>query len=279
MFSRHSKLLDTSKLSFSLDDMRRKSIVKKINRERVNSFTEPLSQKEDYIIVPDDILINLSEKKCEEYDIYNNDLYRKNIKLFQDVKEKLSGSVLELKNEPLAPAGPTNLERLILLKQRTLPINCLDQTAAVLYLLSHGYTLVYDIFAPVTNPTNKKLVSFEPYQAIAFANELSHIRGENWRDISRKFNTYKITEANNTIPSAPPIKQELDTVGCKNILQSGWESSTGICHNTTTKDSLAHTSLRNKECNDNLSLGNTLESSIMYNKYIPPPLIKPASHF
>jgi hypothetical protein len=241
MFSRHSKLLEASKLSFSLDDMRRKSIVKKISRERVNSFTESVSQKEDYIIVPDDILMNLTEKKCEEYDIYNKDLYRKNIKLFQDIKEKLSGSVLELKNEPLAPACPTNLERLTLLKQRNQPINCLEQTTAVLYLLSHGYTLVNDIAIPVYNPLNKKLVLFEPYQAIAFANELSHIRGENWHDISSKFNTYKITEANNTIPSAPPIIQ-----------------------------------IQNQSINQS---HDNLEIPVMYNKYISPPLTKPASHF
>lgn len=208
MFSRNSKLLESSKLSFSLDDMRRKSIVKKISRERVNSFSEPLAQKEDYIIVPDDILFSITEKKCEEYDIYNNELYRKNIKLFQDIKEKLTGSVLELKNEPLPPPMPSNSERLLLSKQRNQSINCLEQTSAVLYLLSHGYTLVNDIFAPVTNQTNKKLVLFEPYQAIGFANELCHIRGENWRDISKKFGTYKVIEANNTIPSAPPTQDE-----------------------------------------------------------------------
>lgn len=205
MFSRHSKLLDSNKLSFSLDDIRRKSIVKKITRERGNSFIEPSTQKEDYIIVPDDILMNITEKKCDEYDIYNKELYRKNIKLFQDIKEKLSGSILELKNEPCMPPIPTNLERHILLKQRTQSINCLEQTTAVLYLLSHGYTLVNDISIPIPNPTNKKMVLFEPYQAIGFANELSHIRGENWRNISTKFNTYKVTEANNTIPSAPPV--------------------------------------------------------------------------
>lgn len=206
MFSRHSKLLEASKLSFSLDDMRRKSIVKKISRERVNSFTEPISQKEDYIIVSDDILINLSEKKCEEYDIYNKELYRKNIKLFNDIKGKLSGSVLELKNEPTPPPEPDNLARLILLKQRNQAINCLEQTTAVLYLLSHGYTLVNDITKPIDNHENKKLVLFEPYQAIAFANELSHIRGEDWHHITTKFNTYKVI-ANNTIPSAPPFIQ------------------------------------------------------------------------
>lgn len=208
MFSRHSKLLESSKLSFSLDDMRRKSIVKKISRERFNSFSEPSTQKEDYIIVADDILITINEKRCDEYDIYNNELYRKNIKLFQAIKEKLNGSVLELKNEPLLPPMPSNSERLVLAKQRNQTINCLEQTGAVLYLLSHGYTLVNDIFAQVSNPTNKKLVLFEPYQAIGFANELGHIRGENWRDISRKFSTYKVTESNNTIPSAPPLQMQ-----------------------------------------------------------------------
>lgn len=210
MFSRHSKLLENSKLSFNLDDMRRKSIVKKISRERINSFAEPSTLKEDYIIVPDDILISITEKKCDEYDIYNNELYRKNMKLFQDIKEKLNGSILELKNEPLPPPMPTNSERLILLKQRNQSINCLEQTGAVLYLLSHGYTLVNDIFSQVPNPTNKKQVLFEPYQAIAFANELGHIRGENWRDIPRKFSTYKVSEANNTIPSAPPTSEMQD---------------------------------------------------------------------
>jgi hypothetical protein len=188
--------------------MRRKSIVKKVSRERVNSFSEPSMHKEDYIIVPDDILITINEKRCEEYDIYNNELYRKNIKLFQDIKEKLNGSVLELKNEPLPPPTPTNSERLVLTKQRNQTINCLEQTSAVLYLLSHGYTLVNNILAPIENPTNKKLVLFEPYQAIGFANELGHIRGENWRDISSKFNTYKVSAANNTIPSAPPSQMQ-----------------------------------------------------------------------
>lgn len=207
MFSRHSKI-ESGKLSFSFDDIRRKSIARKISRELTENITEPATHKENYITVEDDILITLTDKKCEEYDIYNKELYKKNIKLFNDIREKLVGTVLELKCEPLPPPEPSNLERLILLRQRNQSFNCLDQTAAVLYLLSHGYKLVNDINGPLSADIyQKKTVLFEAYQAIEFADELAHIRGENWRNITNKFNTYKIMEANNIIPSAPPIDE------------------------------------------------------------------------
>lgn len=192
-----NKLLSSRRLSNSFDDLRRKSIVKKVNKERENSIyvhthnpTENYLKNSEYIIVPDNELISVGDKKCNQYDIYNENIFKKNTKLYHNICQKIEGSVLELKSKPSPLPVPNNFERLMLYRQRNQPVNVLHQTCAIAYLLQHNYLLVDDLtkVKPEEIKVSDKTVVFEAYQAIGLATELSHIKGEDFTKIQSGFN-------------------------------------------------------------------------------------------
>ena len=192
-----NKLLSSRRLSNSFDDLRRKSIVKKVNKERENSVyvhthnpTENYLKNSEYIVVPDNELISVGDKKCNQYDIYNENIFKKNTKLYHSICQKIEGSVLELKSKPSPLPVPNNFERLMLYRQRNQPVNVLHQTCAIVYLLQHNYLLVDDLtkVKPEEIKVSDKTVVFEAYQAIGLATELSHIKGEDFTKIQSGFN-------------------------------------------------------------------------------------------
>lgn len=196
-------LLSSKRLSNSFDDLRRKSIVKKINKERANSVylhshnpNDNYLKNSEYIIVPDKELVNKGSKKCKQYDVYNANIFKKNTKLYQEIIQKIAGSVLELKDTPSPLPIPTNYERLMLYRQRTQPFNVLHQTCAIIYLLHHNYLLVDDLtkINPDEFKVSNKTVIFEAYQAIGLATELSHIKGEDFTKIQLGFSNIKLTD-------------------------------------------------------------------------------------
>lgn len=200
MFSKSNckkKLLSSRRLSYSFDDLRRKSIVKKVNKERANSVyihshnpTENYLKNSEYIIVPDNELISVGNKKCNQYDIYNENIFKKNTNLYHSICQKIEGSLLELKSKPSPLPVPNNFERLMLYRQRNQPVNVLHQTCAIVYLLQHNYLLVDDLtkVKPEELKVSDKTVVFEAYQAIVLATELSHIKGEDFTKIKSGFN-------------------------------------------------------------------------------------------
>lgn len=196
-----NKLLSSKRLSNSFDDLRRKSIVKKVNKERENSVyvhshnpTNNYLKNSEYIIVPDNELISIGDKKCKQYDIFNENLLKKNTKLYQEICQKIEGSVLELKSKPSPLPIPNNFERLMLYRQRNQPFNALHQTCAIIYLLQHNYLLVDDLTKvnPEEIKVSDKTVVFEAYQAIGLASELSHIKGEDFTKIQSVFNNVNL---------------------------------------------------------------------------------------
>ena len=196
-----NKLLSSRRLSNSFDDLRRKSIVKKVNKERENSVyihthnpTENYLKNSEYIVVPDNELVSIGDKKCNQYDIYNENLFKKNTKLYHSICQKIEGSVLELKSKPSPLPVPNNFERLMLYRQRNQPFNALHQTCAIIYLLQHNYLLVDDLtkVKPEEIKVSDKTVVFEAYQAIGLATELSHIKGEDFTKIQSGFNNLNL---------------------------------------------------------------------------------------
>ena len=203
-----NKLLSSKRLSNSFDDLRRKSIVKKVNKERENSVyihshnpTENYLKKTEYIVVPDNELVSVGDKKCNQYDIYNENVFKKNTKLYHNISQKIEGSVLELKSKPTPLPIPNNFERLMLYRQRNQPVNVLHQTCAIIYLLQHNYLLVDDLTKVKLEEikVSDKTVIFEAYQAIGLATELSHIKGEDFTKIQSVFNNINLNIDNNTL--------------------------------------------------------------------------------
>ena len=231
-----NKLLSSKRLSNSLNDIKRKIIVKNVNKERENSVyihsyssTNNYLKNSEYIIVPDNELILIGDKKCKQYDIYNANLFKKNTKLYQDICQKIEGSFLVLKSKPSPLPIPINFERLMLYRQRNQPFNALHQTCAIIYLLQHNYLLVDDLTKvnPETIKVYDKTVIFEAYQAIRLASELSHIKGEEFTKIQSVFTNLNLlidnisTEVNLKVnhEGYPAHNQTLDS-GLRIITQS-----------------------------------------------------------
>ncbi len=174
-------------MSLSLDDVNRKSIISKVSRERLHtySFDHSTTPREDYISVPDSELLAGAlgdakgqaaiEKRCREYDIYNESIFKRNYKLYQSILQKLQHTPLEIKQPPMPAPSPNNQERLNMCKLRNKTVNCLQQTNAVMYLFAHGYELVQE-----RNPESGFNMQFEAYQAIEMATALSHSLGEDF---------------------------------------------------------------------------------------------------
>lgn len=236
-------MFSPKRLSASLDDMRRKVIAKRISRDLTRglehhphtelnpsvSKLEPLSNhppsnkpitphKEEYILIPEHDMSFATEKQCKELDIYNDALYKKSYKLYQEIMAKLSGTNLELKQTPQPPPNPNNLHRLYHYRQRNRETNCLRQTAAVCYLLHQGYHMAsnnpFSGSATATHSHDNKI--FEPYQAIELAADISASRQENYLDAAQElfaklgiYDHSQDTQQSNTLlkltqPSAPP---------------------------------------------------------------------------
>jgi len=222
-------MFSPKRLSASLDDMRRKAIAKRISRdlsrgqeshqlatvglnstitklEPLGTQHSPTQHKEEYILIPEQDMSFATEKQCKELDIYNESLYKKSNKLYQEITTKLAGSNLELKHTPLPPPNPNNLNRLYHYRQRNRETNCLRQTLAVCYLLKHGYQLTSH---NQYSAGEHKL--FEPYQAIELAIGLAAQLHENYMNIGYQLFdklglqdcSYTETRASTT-PTAPP---------------------------------------------------------------------------
>ena len=163
--------------------------------------------REEYILIPEQDMSFATDKQCKELDIYNEALYKKSYKLYQEITAKLAGSNLELKQSPQPPPNPNNLHRLVQYRQRNRETNCLKQTAAVCYLLSLGYQMAaynpYDHSA-LTDSANKL---FEPYQAIELASNLAVSRHENYLDAAQHlFGLLGITDMQpGELATAPPL--------------------------------------------------------------------------
>jgi hypothetical protein len=144
------------------------------------------SLREDYIAVSElDLLTgalgdtkaqSAVEKRCREYDIYNESIFKRNYKLYQSILQKLQHTTLEIKQPPMPAPSPNNQERLNMCKLRNKTTNCLQQTNAVMYLISQGYELAQT--STQTEPANS--FQFEAYQAIELATTISHKLGEDF---------------------------------------------------------------------------------------------------
>jgi hypothetical protein len=178
-----------------------------------------------------------SVKSCRKTDKRNSEVYDKNIKLYNTIKNQIEkkNALFEMSSPPQKPRKPTNEEFYDIHKMRTEPKNNKLQTIAVLYLQSNGYEVVIDI---PRNKLGENLKGyekwFEPYKAIDLANKVSLTKNENFIDVIKEKSNIKIHSMNNKwvegkpdevveeresrqieimsrphlIPSAPPMPQQ-----------------------------------------------------------------------
>ena len=109
------------------------------------------------------------EKICISYDKRNEEIYQKNLKLYNEINKKLVNTPFNIDNKPEPPKRPSNYERLHLWKKRNVKISAHHQSIAILYLLANNINIKIDEF------TN----GVEPFEAANIAEKLSIDKNEN----------------------------------------------------------------------------------------------------
>ena len=84
---------------------------------------------------------NATERKCRDYDKKNSEMYQKLLNIFNKQNKKLSKYSMQIENTPSSPPSPSNYEKLLLWKKRTIKINVEEQSVAILFLVSKGYKI------------------------------------------------------------------------------------------------------------------------------------------
>ena len=118
-----------------------------------------------------------NEKLCIQYDKRNEEIYQKNLKIFNDINKKLINTPFNIDNKPAPPKRPTNYERLHLWKKRNVKISAHNQSIAILYLMA--------------NNINIKLNDYdngvEPFEAVSIAEKISMDKNENMFNVVNSF--------------------------------------------------------------------------------------------
>jgi hypothetical protein len=211
------------------------------NRGRNFSLKKKLPERtngDQYYYVTD--FDQVDEKKCLEFDKKNEQIYQNNIKIYNDLCEKLSNTPFNIDKKPSPPPRPNNYERYFLWKQRNVKINAHDQSLSILYLLANKINIKFS--------DNDNGV--EPFEATKIAEKLANERNENMmyivyqylsvlnlnNDIHHKYrnqinenNSFKEKiehfnnnhfNENNIKPSAPPYYPYLEDEVNTNTLNS-----------------------------------------------------------
>ena len=117
------------------------------------------------------------EKICILYDKRNEEIYQKNLKLYNDINKKLLNTPFNIDNKPEPPKRPSNYERLHLWKKRNVKISAHQQSLAILYLLSNNINIKIDDHSS----------GVEPFEAVNIAEKLSIDKNENIANIVKSF--------------------------------------------------------------------------------------------
>jgi len=117
------------------------------------------------------------DKMCILYDKRNDEIYQKNLKLYNDINKKLANTPFNIDNKPEPPKRPSNYERLHLWKKKNVKISAHHQSLSILYLLSNNINIKIDDFSN----------GVEPFEAITIAEKLSIDKNENMANIVKSF--------------------------------------------------------------------------------------------
>lgn len=159
-------------------NIRRRHTISSIQKEQKEALpaSQRITYRDRYVIVPDEELSIVGEKKCLKYDKYNEAIWKRNLDHFhrmQRVHSKRAHSAIKIENPLEDLPQSSNYERFIIHQQRHQPTDCLEQTSAILYLCSHSdYQLVDDlgsIEVQRMQESRPRVIFFESHQAIELA--------------------------------------------------------------------------------------------------------------
>ena len=203
------------------------------------------------------------EKTCIRFDKKNEEIYQKNLKLFNDINKKLINTPFNINNKPEPPKRPSNYERLHLWKKRNIKISAHNQTLAILYLMANNMNIKLDEYSN----------GVEPFEAVNFAEKISMDKNENIINVVKNFlpylqlnndtfNKYKESDKMYNIEYTISEQKSL-----KKIISS--ENIYGFPNNKVINDSNNYTyNIRN-------SIRSNIYPELPNNPYIQPPSAPP----
>ena len=174
------------------------------------------------------------DKICIQYDKRNEEIYQKNLKLFNNINKKLVNTPFNIDNKPAPPKRPSNYERLHLWKKRNIKISAHNQSVSILYLLANNINIKID----------DKNNGVEPYEAVSIAEKMAIDKNENMSNVVKSFlerfnlqndvfNKYK--NSNNIYDIEYPINQRLQnnlSTSEPNLNESVFEANLGSRSNS-----------------------------------------------
>jgi hypothetical protein len=159
----------------------------KIKSEKFSKFVSSVKRRNNKKNIPDRTngdqyyyiheFEQADEKICISYDKRNEEIYQKNLKLYNDINKKLVNTPFNIDNKPEPPKRPSNYERLHLWKKKNVKISAHHQSLAILYLLSNNINIKVD--------DNSNGV--EPFEAVNIAEKLSIDKNENMANVVKSF--------------------------------------------------------------------------------------------
>lgn len=119
-----------------------------------------LNKQHSYLLIND--FKNANRKECIKYDKKNEKIYMELLDKAKKAENSIRNSILSVNLEVPPPPRPSNLERYNIWEKRNIMKPVIEQSEAVLFLNSRGYTLNED---------------YEAYQAIDLWKELKREEG------------------------------------------------------------------------------------------------------
>ena len=108
------------------------------------------------------------DKICIQYDKRNEEIYQKNLKLYNDINKKLFNTPFTIDNKPEPPKDLLIMKDYIW-KKRNVKISAHNQSIAILYLLANNINIKIDDFSN----------GVEPFEAVNIAEKMSIDKNEN----------------------------------------------------------------------------------------------------
>lgn len=159
----------------------------KLKSEKFSRFVSSIKRRDNKKTTPDRTngdqyyyiheFEQASEKLCIQYDKRNEEIYQKNLKLYNDINKKLFNTPFNIDNKPEPPKRPSNYDRLHIWKKRNVKISAHNQSIAILYLLANNINIKIDDFCN----------GVEPFEAVNIAEKLSIDKNENMINSVKSF--------------------------------------------------------------------------------------------
>lgn len=131
----------------------------------------------DYIYITN--FANTTIKECQQFDKYNDHIYKNHQDFFMDLKKRIGNRPIELNYSYKPPRKPNNFENYNVWLEMKKRVDAIQQTSATIYLLNRGYQIITKKFPESQYQYNTDM-TIEPYQIIQKALEISKKNNESY---------------------------------------------------------------------------------------------------